>query len=96
MSPRLNCWEFKNCGREKGGLMVATLGECPVASAMHCDGLNNGMAAGRSCWTVNGTGHRFNRVEKVTVNSCHVCEFYKRVVNEEKHAACFKFATAQS
>jgi len=49
VSRKLNCWEFKNCGREKGGLMVNSIGECPVASAMQYDGMNSGVAAGRVC-----------------------------------------------
>ncbi len=26
----MNCWEFKKCGREKGGVNVKQLGVCPA------------------------------------------------------------------
>jgi len=93
---KLNCWEFKNCGREKGGLMVDTLGECPVASAMHCDGLNDGVAAGRACWTIVGRRNRLESTGAIAANPCHNCEFYRRVIHEEKKEARFKFETLVS
>jgi hypothetical protein len=40
-----NCWEIMNCGRAKGGWMVAELGEC-IASVT---GLSH------SCWAIAGT-----------------------------------------
>ncbi len=39
-----NCWEIKECGREKGGLREADLGSCPACPDR-----------GHSCWTVTGT-----------------------------------------
>jgi len=27
---KLNCWEFKKCGRQPGGPKVAELGVCPA------------------------------------------------------------------
>lgn len=45
MSQFKNCWEHKQCGREKGGAKVAELGEC-IAST-------NGL--GHSCWAIAGT-----------------------------------------
>ncbi|MFQ6113174.1 MAG: two-CW domain-containing protein [bacterium] len=49
---KLNCWEYKNCGREKGGVLAEVLGECPVSTAMKFDGLNDGIAVqeGPSGW----------------------------------------------
>jgi hypothetical protein len=81
---KLNCWEFKNCGREKGGLMVEVLGECPVVTAMHLDGTNGGQAGGRSCWTVRGCGNRLARAGIGTLNGCQKCEFFRRVAHEEE------------
>ena len=40
-----NCWEIRDCGREKGGANVEELGECPASK----DKL------GHSCWLVAGT-----------------------------------------
>ena len=92
MSQKLNCWEFKKCGREKGGLMVDILGECPVATAMKYDGQNDGIAAGRACWMVN-SGCRSFRAGVLKANCCLNCEFYKRVVFEEEENVCFRFST---
>jgi len=89
---KLNCWEFKNCGREKGGLLVDQLGECPVASALSFDGHNGGIAAGRACWMVatetrlccnHGGGRR---------GSCQACEFYRRVMFDEESNASFRYS----
>jgi hypothetical protein len=80
---RLNCWEYRNCGREKGGLMVALLGECPVAAAMKYDGHNGGIAAGRSCWLVPESECQALGTSAAGNRNCHECEFYRRVMNEE-------------
>jgi len=89
---KLNCWEYKNCGREKGGLLVAALGECPVSSAMKYDGLNDGIGAGRACWMVEDSGCRTQ--PGATRTRCCDCDFYKRVVYEQEENTCFKFASA--
>ena len=93
MTPKLNCWEYKNCGREKGGLMVGVLGECPVATAMQCDGMNEGIAAGRVCWTLKNSGNRLAECGHGMGHPCHTCEFYRRVVHEEADRAQFRFAS---
>lgn len=84
MCRKLNCWEYKNCGREKGGLMVEVLGECPVATAMNLDGVNGGRAAGRACWMVLGCSNRLSRAGLGTLNGCPQCEFYRRILHEEQ------------
>ncbi len=82
MSKKLNCWEFVNCGREKNGLMVSTLGECKVVTDMKYDGLNNGVGAGRACWMT----HKDNcvMIKSQQYLSCYDCPFYKRVAFEEE------------
>jgi len=92
MSQKLNCWEYKKCGREKGGLMVDILGECPATSTMKYDGHNDGIAAGRACWMVNSGGQSFKTGVPRT-NCCLNCEFYKRVVFEEEENINFRFST---
>lgn len=37
-----NCWEANECGRQPGGVKVASLGVCPAASDTRLDGLNGG------------------------------------------------------
>jgi hypothetical protein len=92
MPRKLNCWQFKNCGREKGGIMAEKLGECPVSSTMRYDGLNDGIGAGRACWMVPSNGCRGHGCNWWRNRQCHECEFYQRVVFEEE-SACFTFSS---
>ena len=93
MSRKLNCWEYKNCGREKGGLMVPILGECPVASAMRFDGVNEGQAGGRACWVAAKSSNRLAaaQIGSRSNNKCHNCEFYRRVLHEEADMVQFRY-----
>jgi len=88
---KLNCWEFKNCGREKGGLMADILGECPVSKAFRYDGLNGGVAGGRACWMTCSAGCPCTP-SPGRPTQCHECEFYRRVVFEEENQASFMFS----
>jgi hypothetical protein len=90
---KLNCWEFKNCGREPGGLMTGVLGECPVASAMKHDGINHGRAAGRICWKVRNSSAGRVDLSDNDCSSCHECAFYRRVIYEEKENVQSPMAT---
>ncbi|HUV30299.1 MAG TPA: hypothetical protein VMY05_04300 [Acidobacteriota bacterium] len=94
MSAKLNCWEYLNCGREKGGLLVEMLGECPVATAMKYDGIHDGKAAGRICWVVrNSSGNRAQSTD-LSCPNCHACAFYRRVLYEEADNITCRFASA--
>lgn len=53
--PKVNCWEWKKCGRQEGGAKVAELGVCPAAGADRIDGANCGLNGGRACWALAGT-----------------------------------------
>lgn len=64
--------------------MAPILGVCPVATSMKHDGLNGGVAAGRSCWLVPNAGCRQTSCLEGTSLSCHECKFYRRVLSEEK------------
>lgn len=87
---KLNCWQFKNCGREKDGLLVDILGECPVSISMKHDGRNDGCAAGRYCWTVHKLAG-----SSCGQRACHTCDFYRRVVFEEEGAVCGQFSSVE-
>ncbi|OEU58954.1 MAG: hypothetical protein BA862_12095, partial [Desulfobulbaceae bacterium S3730MH12] len=52
---RLNCWEYKQCGREQNGERTAELGVCPAALDVSFDGINRGKNGGRVCWAIAGT-----------------------------------------
>lgn len=85
---KLNCWQFKNCGREKGGLLANNSGECPVSTMLKMDGLNDGRGAGRACWTVSKppSSPCYGR-------TCHTCDFYRRVVFEEENKTSGRLAS---
>jgi hypothetical protein len=55
MKQPVNCWEFKNCGRQPGGEKVKELGLCPATTEESNNGINQGMNSGRICWAVAGT-----------------------------------------
>jgi hypothetical protein len=93
MNSKLNCWQFKNCGREPGGVLAEALGECPVAAAMKFDGLNDGVGAGRACWMVPDSACRESRSQMARIDPCHTCDFYKRVVFEQEETTRFRFTS---
>ena len=64
----MNCWEFKKCGREAGGAMVARLGPCP---AYPDHGTTCASTAGTLCGgTVQGTF-----ASKLA--TCLECDFFR-------------------
>jgi hypothetical protein len=82
---RLNCWEFKRCGREPGGERVNDLGACPAADCPHLDGVHRGRQAGRVCWLVAGTmcGGEVQGTFASKLSDCRQCDFYMTVRDEE-------------
>ncbi len=70
----INCWEYKKCGREKGGAKTAELGVCP-AYPDH----------GRDCWFVAGTlcGGRVQGTFAEKQDDCQECDFYQKVLSGE-------------
>jgi rubrerythrin len=82
---KLNCWEFKSCGRQPGGIREHDLGGCPVTREKRLDGVHDGVTAGRACWVVAGTSCKgelqgtFAREFK----KCETCDFYMKVHDEE-------------
>jgi hypothetical protein len=63
----MNCWEFKKCGREKGGAKASELGVCPAWP----DG-------GHDCAHVAGTlcGGKVQGTFAMKVGTCIQCPFY--------------------
>jgi hypothetical protein len=82
---KLNCWEFKKCGREPGGVNVGELGVCPATTEKRLDGMYGGKNSGRTCWVVAGTyceGEVQGTFGKKFGN-CSKCDFYNLVKEEE-------------
>jgi hypothetical protein len=82
---KLNCWEFKKCGREPGGSKTQQFGICPASQEMRIDGANNGKRGGRCCWAVTGTlcGGAVQGTYAAKLGNCMQCDFYKQVKTEE-------------
>jgi len=82
---KLNCWEFKNCGREIGGAKSHELGVCPAATETSANGINGGKNAGRICWAVTGTfcGGKVQGTFAQKHVSCMTCDHFKKVKAEE-------------
>lgn len=83
---KLNCWEFKKCGREPGGPKSAEFGACPVPLFKDFDRVHDGSHAGRTCWAVPASlcagqqqGVFVQKLEK-----CQACEFFLNVKKEEE------------
>jgi hypothetical protein len=85
MSVKLNCWEFKKCGREPGGAQADKLGVCLTSTYAEYDGLNEGKNGGRVCWAISGpscnSNVRGSFAEKQSY--CMACGFYRMVIEEE-------------
>ena len=83
--PRLNCWEFKKCGRQPGGAKASELGVCPAASEARVSGANGGTNGGRVCWYIAGTlcGGKMQGTFATKLSNCQQCEFYQLVTKEE-------------
>ena len=64
----MNCWEFKKCGRERGGTRAMELGVCP---AWPNDGSRCAKMAGTLC------GGRVQGSFAIKLSSCVECAFYE-------------------
>jgi len=81
---KLNCWNFKNCGRYPNGPKADELGVCPVTTATDTDGFLGGHAAGRACVYVSGTfcGGKIQGNYKEKQKNCEKCDYYKALKKE--------------
>ena len=83
---KLNCWEFRRCGREPAGRNAGALGVCPAAVEVAADGKNGGKNGGRACWAVAGTycrGEAHGTFAR-KFNDCMECDFFWLVAAEEE------------
>jgi hypothetical protein len=88
MQPKkLNCWEYKKCGREPGGKNVNEDGVCPAADEQTFHTFNHGINGGRACWLVAGTfcDNIVSGTFAEKIDTCRNCEFYK-MVQDDEHA----------
>lgn len=85
MTTKMNCWEFKKCGREPGGAKAVELGVCVAPLQEKTNGINCGKNGGRCCWAIAGTlcGGIVQGSYASKLANCMNCEFYKLVQKEE-------------
>ncbi len=76
---KINCWEYKECGREPGGKNERSLGICPAATLSLADGFNGGKNGGRACAYISGTfcSGIIQGTHKEKEKNCIKCDFYK-------------------
>ncbi len=84
-SKKLNCWEFKACGRQPGGKRAGELGVCPATTEKGLNGIHGGKNAGRACWLVAGTlcGGTVQGTFALKYGDCEKCDFFKAVMEKE-------------
>ena len=82
---KMNCWEVKKCGREKGGMRTSEFGVCPASELGKVHGTNGGTNGGRACWVVSGTlcGGEVQGSFAMKHHNCTKCNFYSQVKGEE-------------
>ncbi len=82
---KMNCWEFKKCGRQPGGNKVAELGICPATVYDALNGAHGGKNAGRACWAIAGSlcGGKIQGTYAQKLHNCWRCEFMNKVKMEE-------------
>ncbi|XCN73286.1 MAG: two-CW domain-containing protein [Candidatus Electrothrix aestuarii] len=83
----INCWEFKNCGREPGGIKSSELGVCPVSTHNELDGIHSGTNGGRCCWIFYGAfscrGEEAKSFDE-HIAICRTCDFYIKACESEE------------
>lgn len=87
MATRQNCWEYKKCGREPGGVAIEKeSGICPVLLDVSSDSLNKGKNAGRICWSIAGTfcDDKIQGTFAQKQKSCMLCDFFRSVREKER------------
>jgi hypothetical protein len=86
---KINCWEFRKCGRGVDGTEVKS-DVCPAALSKEHNGKNGGLNGGRYCWKIKGTlcdiHTKSNKTDKIL--KCIACEFYKKV--QEEQGSCIE------
>lgn len=82
---KLNCWEFKKCGRQPMGEKANELGVCPVAIEVKAHGINAGTNGGRSCWAIAGSlcGGKVQGSYASKLGNCLQCDFFNEVRRQE-------------
>ncbi len=81
---KLNCWEFKKCGRQPQGPHVKDQGLCPASLEEGLDGVHDGVNAGRACWVITGSQQAVDFVLSKPVTLEALDNSVGRVVSRER------------
>ena len=86
MTRKLNCWEFKQCGRRPGGENEVELGLCPATTEERLDGVHGSRNAGRACWVIAGSfcDGEVKGTFAEKLGSCSKCNFFQKLNDKEK------------
>ena len=86
---KINCWEYRKCGREPGGEHVGNSGVCTAATYEKADGFCGGKNGGRSCVYIAGTFCAGYASESYPdkLKNCLACDFYQLL--EKQHGTDF-------
>lgn len=81
---KMNCWEYKKCGRQEGGAKAHEMGVCPAAIASEADGFLGGKNGGRGCAYITGTfcGGAIQGTHNEKKENCWNCDFFQLVKKE--------------
>ena len=84
---KINFWEHKKCGRQRGGDRINELGMCP-SEENRVNGIHGGANGGRCCCAIAGTlyGDKVQGTYAQKLSSCLDCDFFKLVTSEERNA----------
>jgi hypothetical protein len=95
---KLNCWEYKQCGRGENGDRAPGEKICPAATATDADGANCGINGGRVCWAIAGTlcGGRQQGSFAAKLETCLRCDFCQLVLAEEETEPCENYRSSKS
>ncbi len=82
---KLNCWEYKKCGRQPGGENVNELGVCAASTDQSLDLIHGGKNCGRTCWVISGTYCKgaVQGTFAQKYRDCQICDFYLLVEKQE-------------
>lgn len=93
---KINCWDYKKCGRQPGGHKVNERGICPASTESRLDGIHHGKNGGRCCWAILATNcsgsQNAETLYTQKLKECMNCDFYKKAFKEEFGKPSFKSA----
>lgn len=77
---KMNCWEYKRCGRGPNGK-----NDCPTGRDETLNGVHGGINAGRACWVVAGTGaDAVSGSYALSLRDCLRCGFFRLVESDQQ------------